>query len=265
MGVWGTKVRVGALLGGGARGRRADVDRFRMDGNRGCGRDDVQRGGIRRDAAVYVRVRWVMAMGARSSTAVRGWVASELLALWVWGPPSVARDGHVRSAVGISQDHARGDRMAALGVGILRAEPIVGVADQRWRHGGAGEGVARQGVDPFGGAGASGLIVSDGLWICRILCHLSTLGRVLARKGRQGGAGVAEAFIDLFFRLFIFAKRTVPQRVLNEVHFLTDSRRHSLSPATVSPTEPISHAASGATYENTPDTRRSDRHSLSTR
>jgi len=61
----GAKVRVGALLCCGARGRGADVDRFRMGGNRGCGRDDVQRGGIRRGAAVYVRVRWVMAMRAR--------------------------------------------------------------------------------------------------------------------------------------------------------------------------------------------------------
>jgi hypothetical protein len=129
MGAGGSKVRVGALLGRGAGGRGADVDRFWMCGDRGCGRDDVQRGGIRRGAAVYVRVRWVMAMRARPRTTVvrRGCVAGRLLALW--GPPSVARDGHVRSTVGISQDHAWGGRMAALGVGILRAEPIVGVAD----------------------------------------------------------------------------------------------------------------------------------------
>jgi hypothetical protein len=130
MGGGGAKVRVGALLGCGARGRGADVDGFWMGGNRGRGRDDVERGSIGRGAAVDVRVRWVVAVRARPRTSVerRGRVvATRLLALW--GPPSVARDGDVGSAVGISQDHARGGRMAALCVGILRAEPIVGVAD----------------------------------------------------------------------------------------------------------------------------------------
>ncbi len=96
MGVW-AKVRVGALLGAGAGGGRADVDRLWMDGRR----DDVQRGGIRRGAAVYVRIRWMMAMRARVRAAVvRRGCARRFLALRE--PSGGVRDGHIWSAIGIS-------------------------------------------------------------------------------------------------------------------------------------------------------------------
>jgi hypothetical protein len=79
--------------------------------------------------------------------------------------------------------------MAALRVGVLGAETIVGVADQRGRHGGGYERFAGKRVDPVGGAGAGGKIMSDGLWISGILSHL-------AKKRREGGPRVAETFID---------------------------------------------------------------------
>jgi len=87
-----------------ASGGWADVDRFRMGGNHGWGRGDVQRDdGIRRDATVHVGIRWIMAM--RTRLWPRGMVvrvcrgyARRFLAPW----RPLSRDGHVRSAVGVS-------------------------------------------------------------------------------------------------------------------------------------------------------------------
>jgi len=79
--------------------------------------------------------------------------------------------------------------MTALRIGILRAETIVGVADQRGRCGGSYECFAGERVDPVGSASAGGKIMSDGLRIGGVLSHL-------AKKRREGGPRVAEAFID---------------------------------------------------------------------
>jgi hypothetical protein len=115
MRVWG-KVGVGCALldGERTRGGWADVDRFRMGRNHGWWRGDVQRDGIRRDATVHVGIRWVMAMraglGPTSRVLVvirrRGYTR-RLLALW--RPSTIGssrrlsrRDGHVRTAIGIS-------------------------------------------------------------------------------------------------------------------------------------------------------------------
>jgi hypothetical protein len=104
MRVWG-KVGVGwALL---ARERTsggwADVDRFRVGGNHGGWRGDVQRDGIRRDATVHVGIRWMMAM--RTRLWPRGMVvgvcrgcAERFLAPW----RPCSGDGNIRSAVGVS-------------------------------------------------------------------------------------------------------------------------------------------------------------------
>jgi len=87
-----------------AGGGWADVDRFRMGGNHGGWRGDVQRDGIRGDTTVHVRIRWVMAMRTRLGPSGRVVVVGrrgctrQLLALW---RPS-SRDGHIRSAIGIS-------------------------------------------------------------------------------------------------------------------------------------------------------------------
>jgi hypothetical protein len=72
--------------------------------------------------------------------------------------------------------------MAALCVGVLGAETIVGVADQRGRYGGRYECFAGKRVDPVGGAGAGGKIMSDCFRISGILSHL-------ARKGEREGHG----------------------------------------------------------------------------
>jgi hypothetical protein len=77
-----------------------------MGGNHGGWRGDVQRDGMRRDTTVHVRIRWVMAMRTRLGAGGRVVVvvgrrgrARQLLALW--RRPS-SRDGHIRSAIGIS-------------------------------------------------------------------------------------------------------------------------------------------------------------------
>ena len=54
-----------------------------MGGNRGCGRDDVQRCDIRVGAAVYVGVRRVMAMRTRVRTMT---VVGRGRASWLWRP-----------------------------------------------------------------------------------------------------------------------------------------------------------------------------------
>jgi hypothetical protein len=66
-----------------------------MGGNRGCGRDDVERGDVGLGAAVYVGIRWVMAMRAGLRTTVDGCLGCFVVA---------ARDryGYIRSTVGIS-------------------------------------------------------------------------------------------------------------------------------------------------------------------
>lgn len=61
--------------------------------------------------------------------------------------------------------------MATLCVRVLGAETVVCVADEGGSSGGSNEGLARQGVDPVGGASASGKIMSDGLWIGCIFSH----------------------------------------------------------------------------------------------
>jgi hypothetical protein len=82
--------------------------------------------------------------------------------------------------------------MATLRVGILRAETIVGIADQRGSYGGSNEGIARQRIDPVGCAGTSGMIMSDGLGIGRILSHLNDDSRGTQAKngGPRGGRGL---------------------------------------------------------------------------
>jgi hypothetical protein len=72
--------------------------------------------------------------------------------------------------------------MAALCVRVLRAQAVVGVADERWGGGGGYESLARDGVHPVGSAGASGKIMGDGLWIGCVLSHQ-------AKKGEREGHG----------------------------------------------------------------------------
>ena len=79
--------------------------------------------------------------------------------------------------------------MAALSVGVLRAQTVVGVADERGRCGGGHESLACDGVDPVGCARAGGKIMRDGLWISCVLSHQ-------AKERQDGGPRVAEAFID---------------------------------------------------------------------
>jgi hypothetical protein len=81
--------------------------------------------------------------------------------------------------------------MAALCVGVLRAQTIVGVANERGRSGGGHESFAGDGVYPVGCAGAGGKIMRDGLRISCVLSHQA------AKEGREGGPRVAEAFIDM--------------------------------------------------------------------
>jgi hypothetical protein len=80
--------------------------------------------------------------------------------------------------------------MAALCVGVLRAQTIVGVADEGWGGGGGHESLASDGVYPVGSAGASGKVMRDGLRIGCVLSHQ-------AKERREGGPRVAEAFIDM--------------------------------------------------------------------
>jgi hypothetical protein len=95
-------VRQALLDGERASGGWADVDRFRVGGNHGGWRGDVQRDGIRRDATVHVGIRWVMTMRTRlwprGITGVCRGCAGRFLAPW----RPCSGDGHIRSAVGIS-------------------------------------------------------------------------------------------------------------------------------------------------------------------
>jgi hypothetical protein len=103
--------------------------------------------------------------------------------------------------------------MTTLRVRVWRAETIVGVADKRRWRGRSYECLARQRVDPVGGASASGMKMSDGHRISSIFCHLSEIEREIVKgdlkKGKDGTryrrteekengrVGVAEAFIDV--------------------------------------------------------------------
>ncbi len=109
--------------------------------------------------------------------------------------------------------------MAALRVGILRAETIVGIADQGGSGGGSNEGFARQGIDPVGGAGAGGKVMRDGVGIGCILGHLAT-----RETGEERETGRATGGRDLYIFHYIFAVRCplshrepFPKRVFNEV------------------------------------------------
>jgi hypothetical protein len=79
--------------------------------------------------------------------------------------------------------------MAAVCVGVLRTQTVVGVADEGGRRGGGHESLAGDGVYPVGCTGASGKIVRDGLRIGCVLSHQ-------AKERQDGGPRVAEAFID---------------------------------------------------------------------
>jgi hypothetical protein len=92
--------------------------------------------------------------------------------------------------------------MAALRVGILRAETIVGIADQGGSGGGSNEGFARQGIDPVGGAGAGGKVMCDGVGIGCILGHLAT-----GETGEERETGRATGGRDLYIFHYIFAVR----------------------------------------------------------
>jgi hypothetical protein len=87
-----------------ASGGWADVDRFRVCGNHGGWRGDVQRDGIRRDATVHVGIRWMMSM--RTRLWPRGMMVVGVCRgcaerfLTPWRP--CGGDGHIRSAVGVS-------------------------------------------------------------------------------------------------------------------------------------------------------------------
>jgi len=200
------------------------MDRFWMGGDRGVMGVDVQRDGIRRGAAVYVRIRWVMAMGAGLRTRmVRRGCASGLVALR--GPLRVdrarARNSDIWSAVGIFQDHAWWERMTALRIRVLGAEAVVGVADQRGRYEGSDEGLAGERVDPVGGAGTGGKIMCDGLGIRCILSHCELLAKKQKEAGRAtGGPGL---YTSLSFSFFYLSEKPklnrfgTPQRVSNEV------------------------------------------------
>jgi hypothetical protein len=87
--------------------------------------------------------------------------------------------------------------MAALCVGVWRAQTIVCVTDERGRCGGGHERLAGDGVYPVGCAGASGKIMRDGLRISCVLSHQ-------AKERREGGPRVAEAFIDMTVTPFSF-------------------------------------------------------------
>jgi hypothetical protein len=95
--------------------------------------------------------------------------------------------------------------MAALCVRVLRAQTVVGVADERGRRGGGHESLACDGVYPVGRAGTSGKIMRDGLRISRVLSHQ-------AKERRDGGPRVAEAFIHslLFTHLRTRSQSTEP-------------------------------------------------------
>src|SRR5882757_6840499 len=128
--------------------------------------------------------------------------------------------------------------MAALRVGILRAEAIVGVADQGGRRRGCHESFAGERVDPVGGASAGGKIVSDGLWIGGVFSHLA--------KERRGGRATGGRGLyrqqTFSFSLLISELSTepLPKRVSNEVllfsplsspdSVLTTHSQSSLSP-----------------------------------
>ncbi len=81
-------------------------------------------------------------------TSVEGGVVGWFLALPLRG----TRNRDIGSPVGISQDHLWRTRVAALRIRVLRAKTIVGIADERRRHGRSDEGLAGQRVYPVRGA-----------------------------------------------------------------------------------------------------------------
>ena len=129
--------------------------------------------------------------------------------------------------------------MAALCVRVLRAQTVVGVADERGGRGGGHESLAGDGVYPVGCAGAGGKIMRDGLRISRVLSHQAKE----RREGMEGHGWPGSLYTPLLSELALSQLDWFPRLLQRASAFPTRSSVLIFSPPFSSFHSPWLHPA----------------------